>query len=78
MLSEPPGNLDVVLNGGLGVVAPLEFLQHRPAEVGQRNLLVTHKVPDQSSVAHALVNPRWRFWPPAVRVMLPASQDRPR
>src|SRR5262249_59803234 len=33
--------VDVVLNGSLGVVAPLEFLQHRSSERGHRSLLVT-------------------------------------
>ena len=49
MLCEPLDGLDVVLNGGLGVVAPLEFVQHRLAEMGHRNLLVTHTLPDRSS-----------------------------
>jgi hypothetical protein len=56
MLGEPLDGLDVVLDGGLGVVAPLEFVQHRLAEMGHRNLLVTHTLPTSlswSSVPHA-------------------------
>ena len=35
MLREPlDDGLDVVLNGGLGVVAPLEFVQHGLAKMG--------------------------------------------
>jgi hypothetical protein len=45
MLREPLDGLDVVLNGGLGVVAPLELVQHRLAKMGHRNLLVTHTLP---------------------------------
>jgi hypothetical protein len=44
---------DVVLNRGLGIVATLEFLQHHASEIGHRNLLVTHTLPDRSSVPHA-------------------------
>jgi hypothetical protein len=45
--------LEVVVNGGLGVVAPLEFLQHRASEMGHRHLRVTHTLPDRSSAPHA-------------------------
>jgi hypothetical protein len=37
----------------LGVVTPLEFLQHRLSEMGHRNLLVTHTLPGWPSEAHA-------------------------
>ena len=53
MLREPLDGLDVVLDGGLRVVAPLELLQHRLSEMGHRNLLVTHTLPDGSSAPHA-------------------------
>ena len=53
MLGEPLNRLNVVLDGRLGVVAPLEFLQHRSSEMGHRNLLVTHTLPDRPSVPHA-------------------------
>ena len=53
VLRESLDGLDVVVNGGLGVVAPLEFLQHRLSEMGHRNLLVTHTLPDWSSAPHA-------------------------
>ena len=53
MLGEPLDGLDVVLDGGRGVVAPLELVQHRLSEMGHRNLLVTHTLPDRSSVPHA-------------------------
>jgi hypothetical protein len=39
-------SFEVVVNGGRGVVAPLEFLQHRLSEMGHRQLLVTHTLPD--------------------------------
>jgi len=45
MLREPLDGLDVVLNGGLSVVAPLEFVQHGLAKMGDRNLLVNHTLP---------------------------------
>jgi hypothetical protein len=48
MLGEPFDRLDVVLDGGLGVVTSLEFLQHRLSEMGHRNLLVTHTLLDRS------------------------------
>ena len=53
MLGEPLHRLDVVLNGGLGVVAPLEFLQHHASEMGHRNLLVTHTLREQLACSHA-------------------------
>jgi hypothetical protein len=56
MLGEPLDGLDVVLDGGLGVVAPLELVQHRLTEMGHRNLLVTHTVrasPSWSSAPYA-------------------------
>ena len=49
MLREPLDGLDVVLDGGRGVVAPLEFVQHRLSEMGHRNLLVTHTLPAYSA-----------------------------
>jgi len=39
MLREPLDGLDVVLNGGLGVVAPLKFVQHGLATMGLVRLL---------------------------------------
>jgi hypothetical protein len=45
MLREPLDGLDVVLDGGRRVVAPLEFVQHRLAEMSHRNLLVTYTLP---------------------------------
>jgi hypothetical protein len=39
--------VNVSIDRGLGVVAPLEFLQHRLSEMGHRNLLVTHTPPDR-------------------------------
>jgi hypothetical protein len=56
MLREPLDGLDVALNGGRGVVAPLEFVQHGLAKMGHRNLLVTHTLPARlgwSSELHA-------------------------
>ena len=53
MLREPLDGLDVVLNGGLGVVTPLEFVQHRLSKMGHRNLLVTHTLPAYSAVERA-------------------------
>ena len=47
MLREPLDGLAVVLHGGRGVVTPLEFRQHRLSEMGHRNLLVTHTLPDR-------------------------------
>src|SRR5215471_1909449 len=38
--------LEVVLNGGLRVVTSLELVEHRLSEMGHRNLLVTHTLPD--------------------------------
>ena len=38
-------SLEVVINRGLGVVAPLEFLQHCLSEIGHRHLLATHTLP---------------------------------
>lgn len=46
MFGEPLDGLDVVLDGGRGVVAPLELVQRRLAKMGHRNLLVTHTLPD--------------------------------
>ena len=34
--------LEVRTDGGRGVVATLEFFQHRLSKMGHRNLLVTH------------------------------------
>jgi hypothetical protein len=45
VLRESLDCLKVVLNRGLGVVAPLEFLQHGLSEMGHRHLLVTHTLP---------------------------------
>jgi len=53
MLGEPLDGFEVVVNRRLGVVAPLEFVQHRLSEMGHRNLLVTHTLLGRSSVAHA-------------------------
>ena len=47
MLRELLDRVDVGPDRGLGVVAPLEFLQHRLSEMGHRNLLVTHTLPDR-------------------------------
>jgi len=44
--------LDVALNRGLGVVAPLEFLQHHASEMGHRNLLVTHALRPVDRASH--------------------------
>ena len=58
MLREP------LLDGGLGVLAPLELVQHRLSEMGHRNLLVTHTRPallDWSSAPHAERPPRQRL-----------------
>jgi hypothetical protein len=46
MLGEPLDGLDVVLDGGRGVVTPLELLQRRLSKMGQSNLLVTRTLPD--------------------------------
>jgi hypothetical protein len=61
VLGESFDGLDVVLNRGFGVVASLEFLQHRLSEMGHRNLLVTHTLPGWPSVAHAERPPRQRL-----------------
>jgi hypothetical protein len=53
MLREPLDGLDVVLDGGGRVVAPLEFFQHHASEMGHRNLLVTQTLPDRSIAPHA-------------------------
>jgi hypothetical protein len=56
MLGESLDGLDVVLDGGRGVVTPLEFLQHPLSKMGHRNLLVTHTLPNllgSSSAPHA-------------------------
>jgi len=53
MRGEPLDGLDVGLDGGRGVVAPLELVQHRLSEMGHRSLLVTHTLPDCSSAPHA-------------------------
>jgi hypothetical protein len=37
--------LDVIRDGRRGVVATVEFLQHRLSEMGHRHLLVTHTLP---------------------------------
>jgi hypothetical protein len=52
-LGRPFYQLDAQQNGGLRVVAPLELVQHRLSEMGHRSLLVTHTLPDRSSVPHA-------------------------
>jgi hypothetical protein len=46
---KPLDGLEVVLNGGLRVVTSLELVEHRLAEMGHRNLLVTHTVPPYSA-----------------------------
>jgi hypothetical protein len=77
MLGEAFNRLEVVLNGGLGVVPPLEFLQHRLSEMGHRNLLVTHTLPDRSAVPHAERPPRQRLRSNAAvfRSVAPAAID---
>ena len=59
-----PDGLQVVLNGGLRVVTSLELVEHRLAEMGHRNLLVTHTLPallGWSSAPHAERPPRQRL-----------------
>ena len=46
MFREPLDRVDVRRTVS-GVVAPLEFLQHRLSEMGHRNLLVTLTLPDR-------------------------------
>jgi hypothetical protein len=53
MLGESLDGLEVIVNGGLRVIAPLEFLQHRLSEMGHRYLLVTHTLPHWPSAPHA-------------------------
>ena len=53
VLRESLDSLEVVVNGGRGVVAPLEFLQHRLSEMGHRHLLVTHTLPGWPIAPHA-------------------------
>src|SRR5262245_27378211 len=54
---EEPGesldSLEVVVNGGLGVVAPLKFLEHRASEMGHKTPPVTRTLRAGSSVPHA-------------------------
>ena len=45
--------VNVGIDRGLGVVAPLEFLQHRLSEMGHRSFLVTHTLADRSNAPHA-------------------------
>ena len=52
-LRELLDRVQVRIDRRLRVVAPLEFLQHRLSEMGHRNLLVTHTLPDRSSAPHA-------------------------
>jgi hypothetical protein len=61
VLGESLDGLDVILNGGRGVVTPLEFFQHRLSEMGHRNLLVTHTLLGWPSAAHAERPPRQRL-----------------
>jgi hypothetical protein len=54
---EEPGELldvvDVVRDGGRGVVATVEFLQHRLSELGHKTPPVTHTLPARSAQTHA-------------------------
>jgi hypothetical protein len=53
VLRELLDSLEVVVNGGRGLVAPLEFLQHRLSEIGHRHLRVTYTLPGWPSAPHA-------------------------
>ena len=54
---EEPGELldvlDVVRDRGRGIVATVEFLQHRLSEMGHKTPPVTHTLPGRSGEAHA-------------------------
>jgi hypothetical protein len=54
---EEPGEsldgLEVVVNGGLRLVAPLKFLQHRVSEMGHKTPPVTHTLSGRPSEAYA-------------------------
>ena len=45
--------LDVVRDRGRGIVATVEFLQHRLSEMGHKTPPVTHSLPGRSAEAHA-------------------------
>ena len=53
MFRELLDRVDVGVDRRLGIVAPLEFLQHRLSEMGHRNLLVTHTLRERSVEPHA-------------------------
>ena len=54
---EEPGELfdvlDVVRDRGRGIVATVEFLQHRLSEMGHKTPPVTHTLPGRSGEPHA-------------------------
>ena len=65
MLGESLDGLEVVVDRVLGVVAPLEFLQHRASEMGHKTPPVTRTLPGRSSAPHAERPPRQRLGPNA-------------
>ena len=53
VLGKSLDGLDVVVNGGRGVVTPLKFLQHRLSEMGQKTPPVTPTLLGRSSEVYA-------------------------
>ena len=65
-----PGNrADVSLHGRRGVVATLEFLQHRLSERSHTHLLVTHTLTERPHVPHAERPSRQRLRSNAVMLL---------